>query len=446
MDLLIEKNDGSKAFISQFKVLVTEFEESAPVVKRNNTELDQRNGAIDFGGWHDSKEIKLTAIYKADGMDDEERLREKIYALLSDPDGYYITQFKTSPLEALQRPGETTGDYFEQLNDYPSHKRFNVYASEIENEFQGRIGDELLYKLAVTFKTLWLPYGETPARDVVLNENKVSAVGTNLYTNTKDVNNPNVWYAYGSWVKEADKYNGLTVIHNTGDWNGISQYIPVKKGETYTISMYAKYVSGTGDSYIFWALNNDSEGNYNTAVTTPADSLVGITDKWVRISATTTVTSDGYLRPRIERSTNNTNTLQIAGIKVEKGSVATDRCPNPADANYNSWLYDINSVAIKYIGTVPCNQLEQGFKIRFTAAQEADHLDLSMNGETITYSDTVYSGDVFEFAGFSYKLNKLSVTNKVTKSYYTLQPNGENILSCNITGKFEIIKFQNLYA
>lgn len=287
MDLLIEKNDGSKAFISQFKVLVTEFEESAPVVKRNNTELDQRNGAIDFGGWHDSKEIKLTAIYKADGMDEEERLREKIYALLSDPDGYYITQFKTSPLEALQRPGETTGDYFEQLTDYPSHKRFNVYASEIENEFQGRIGGELLYKLSVTFKTLWLPYGETPARDVVLNENKANAVGTNLL---------------------------------------------------------------------------------------------------------------------------------------------------------------INSVAIKYIGTVPCNQLEQGFRIRFTAIQEADHLDLSMNGETVTYSDTVHSGDVFEFAGSSYRLNELSVTNKVTKNYYTLKPNGENILSCNITGKFEILKFQNLYA
>lgn len=278
MDLLIEKHDGSKAFISQFKVLVTEFEESAPVVKRNSTGLNQRNGAIDFGGWHDSKEIKLTAIYKADGMDEEERLREKIYALLSDPDGYYITQFKTSPLDKLQRPGETIGDYFEQLTDYPSHKRFNVYASEIENEFQGRIGDELLYKLAVTFKTLWLPYGETPAQDVVLSKDEA------------------------------------------------------------------------------------------------------------------------------------------------------------------------NAAVIKYIGTVPCNQLEQGFRIRFTAKQESNHLDLSMNGETVTYSDTVHSGDVFEFAGFSYKLNGLSVANKVTKNYYTLQPNGENILRCNITGKFEIIKFQNLYA
>lgn len=278
MDLLIEKHDSSKTFISQFKVLVTEFEESAPVVKRNNTELDQRNGAIDFGGWHSVKEIKMTAIYKSDGMDEEERLREEIYALLSDPDGYYITQFKTSPLDKLQRPGETIGNYFEQLTDYPSHKRFNVYASEIENEFQGRIGDELLYKLAVTFKTLWLPYGETPSQDVVLNKNEAS-----------------------------------------------------------------------------------------TAV-------------------------------------------------------------------------------IKYIGTVPCNQLEQGFRIRFTAAQEANRLDLSMNGETVTYSDMVHSGDVFEFAGFSYKLNGLSIANKVTKNYYTLQPNGENILRCSITGKFEIIKFQNLYA
>lgn len=422
MDLLIEKNDGSKAFISQFKVLVTEFEESAPVVKRNNTVLDQRNGAIDFGGWHDSKEIKLTAIYKASGMDDEERLREKIYALLSDPDGYYITQFKTSPLEALQRPGETTGDYFEQLTDYPSHKRFNVYASEIENEFQGRIGDELLYKLAVTFKTLWLPYGETPARDIVLNENKVSAVGVNLLTGTS------------SNLIVDDSSN------TSQGWKFATVYDDLIAGSVYAFSSEVS-VLGTATSIDVKPYNPTTGNTINGSYT-----RFSIVDG--KISGLVKPT-DGYTELLIYAGNiGNThgNKVTFHHMKLEKGSVATDWCPNPADANYNSWLYDINSVAIKYIGTVPCNQLEQGFKIRFTAAQEADHLDLSMNGETVTYSDTVHSGDVFEFAGFSYKLNELSVTNKVTKNYYTLKPNGENILSCNITGKFEILKFQNLYA
>ena len=49
------------------------------------------------------------------------------------------------------------------------------------------------------------------------------------------------------------------------------------------------------------------------------------------MSGTVVATSDGYLRPRIERTPSNTNTLQIAGIKVEKGSVATDWCPNPSE-------------------------------------------------------------------------------------------------------------------
>lgn len=422
MDLLIEKNDGSKAFISQFKVLVTEFEESAPVVKRNNTELDQRNGAIDFGGWHDSKEIKLTAIYKADGMDDEERLREKIYALLSDPDGYYITQFKTSPLETLQRPGETTGDYFEQLTDYPSHKRFNVYASEIENEFQGRIGDELLYKLAVTFKTLWLPYGETPARDVALNENKANAAGVNLLTDT----------------------SSDLIVDDSSNTSGGFKYATV----------YSNLVAGTICTF------SSDVSVVGTAASIDVRVFNPTTGKTINDSYTTFSIVNGKISGLVKPIDGYTDLLVYAGnsgnthgnkvtfhhMKLEQGSVATDWCPNPADTNYNSWLYDINSVAIKYIGTVPCNQLEQGFKIRFTATQEADHLDLSMNGETVTYSDTVYSGDVFEFAGFSYKLNELSVTNKVTKNYYTLKPNGENILSCNITGKFEILKFQNLYA
>lgn len=429
MDLLIEKNDGSKAFISQFKVLVTEFEESAPVVKRNNTELDQRNGAIDFGGWHDSKEIKLTAIYKADGMDEEERLREKIYALLSDPDGYYITQFKTSPLKTLQRPGETTGDYFDQLTNYPSHKRFNVYASEIDNEFQGRIGNELLYKLAVTFKTLWLPYGETPARDVVLNENKVSSVGVNLLTGTS-----------------GELKSGTTPAgHEDGGQEATNGFqYAVNAGETYTYQVYvgkenmvdAHVLIGAYDENKNW-YDIIGQGNTVLANTGGVSEVTFTIPDAVRYINLTPL---GF-------SAQSTDILVYwKAEKLEKGSVATDWCPNPADANYNSWLYDINSVAIKYIGTVPCNQLEQGFRIRFTAIQEADHLDLSMNGETVTYSDTVHYGDVFEFAGFSYKLNELSVTNKVTKSYYTLKPNGENILSCNITGKFEILKFQNLYA
>lgn len=158
-----------------------------------------------------------------------------------------------------------------------------------------------------------------------------SAVGTNLYTDTKNFDNPTSWYAAGLWEKTTDTYKGLVVIQGTQDWNGLSQYIQAKKGDILTYSVYAKNISGTGTSSISWPLSGNTEGSYSTATTNKYGSSVTITDSWRRLSGTIVVTSDGYLRPRIERTTGNTNTLQIAGIKVEKGSVATDWCPNPSE-------------------------------------------------------------------------------------------------------------------
>ena len=166
MDLLIEKLDGSRYYLSQYKVLITEFEESAPSVTRNSKQLDQRNGNIDFGGWHTDKTINVTGYYRADDIDEEEALREKLYALLSDPGGYYITQLKATPNATMERPGETSGNYYDKLTDYPSHKRFLVYTEAPEMELVGNVGGTLLYKLTAEFKTLKLPYGETPPNDI----------------------------------------------------------------------------------------------------------------------------------------------------------------------------------------------------------------------------------------------------------------------------------------
>lgn len=131
--------------------------------------------------------------------------------------------------------------------------------------------------------------------------------------------------------KTTDTYNGLAVIQTTEDWYGLSQYIQVKKGDILTYSVYVKYISGTGTSNISYTLNSQTEGSYSKASTNPYWNSVTITDSWQRVSGTVVATSDGYLRPRIERTNLNTNTMQIAGIKVEKGNKATDWCPNPTD-------------------------------------------------------------------------------------------------------------------
>lgn len=155
--------------------------------------------------------------------------------------------------------------------------------------------------------------------------------GRNLYIDTKNFSNSSSWYSYSSWTKTTDTYKGLSVVQTTASWSGLSQYIQVKKGDILTYSVYAKNISGTGTSIIYWALNNDPEGSYRTAASQPANSSVTITDSWQRVSATTVVTGDGYLRPRLERTTVNTNTMQITGIKLEKGRVVTPWTPAPED-------------------------------------------------------------------------------------------------------------------
>lgn len=169
----------------------------------------------------------------------------------------------------------------------------------------------------------------TPVDKVFSNGRQV--YGRNLYTDTNNFNNQASWYSSSLWTKTTDNYKGLAVLQAKAFWNGLSQYIQVKKGDILTYSVYAKNISGTGKSMISWQLNGNPEGSYSAATSNPFGNDVTITDSWQRVSGTAVATSDGYLRPRLERTPNNTNTLQIAGIKVEKGSVATPWTPAPED-------------------------------------------------------------------------------------------------------------------
>lgn len=448
MDLLIEKGD-KRTYLSRYKVITTSFEESSPSVKRNNTQIQYRNGNVDFGGWHEAKKIDYVGYYRADDIDEEEVLREKIYALLSDQDGYYITQLKNDSDNSYERPGENTGDYFEKQVNRPSHKRFYVYASSLESELVGSYGGHVLYKISATFTTMKLPYGESVPRDLDVKPN-VPYIGDNLYTDTKNFDNLESWYTSNYWTKNTDTYKGLAVLQTTANWKGLSQYIQVKKGDILTYSVYAKNISGTGNSNIYWALSTSPEGSYSSATSSPTNSTVAITDSWQRVSGTTVATSDGYLRPRLERSDGNTNTLQVSGIKVEKGSVPTPYSPAPSDAEYNAWYtkfyYNTDNLVIPYAGTVPCNQLEQGFTIEFTAKEGGSGLKVNLNGTELTYSGQVYSGDVVKLSGYEYTKNDISIVELTNKAYFKLIPGITNEISSNLHGSIKILGFQDLYA
>jgi len=444
MDLLVEKLDGSRYYLSQYKVLITDFEESAPSVTRNSKQLDQRNGNIDFGGWHTDKTINITGYYRADDIDEEETLREKLYALLSDPDGYYITQLKTTPSVAMERPGETSGGYYDKINNYPSHKRFLVYTEAPELELVGNVNGTLLYKLTAEFKTMKLPYGESVQQDLDVKPN-VPYIGRNFYLNSKTIKNT---YRTNAGAKVTiEPFDSTTnmwhIVAAQGSGSNVGIYFwTYGNGKLPDSSdwSYGADVKGTGKIIQFGIQGGSKE---------PIIGAVG--SEWSRISQTGHFDSvDSRTITMYFDTTSSPLDVYIKLPKLEFGKMPTPWSLAPEDPDYNEWYFDTyyntNNLFIPYAGTVPCNQLEQGFAIEMTAKEAASSLSFKIDDTELTYSGAVASGDVFIFSGFSYTQNRLSIVSKTNKAYFSLQPDKPNRITCNVPGTVKIIGFQNLYA
>lgn len=419
MDLLIEK-DGKRTYLSRYKVITTSFEESSPSVKRNNTQIQYRNGNVDFGGWNEAKTIDYVGYYRADDLEDEEYLRERIYALLSDPDGYYITQLKNDSDNSYERPGENTGDYFEKQVNRPSHKRFYVYASSLESELVGSYGGHVLYKISATFTTMKLPYGESVPRDLDVKKNvpyysENLVIGTSnelrTYTGSGWGNSPS---SMASGTYGVGKYHASVYIENPSK-------IPVNF-----------YVSVNGHTGNFNGVRIEP-GN-NGKIEYDFDVLEGqsIKSAWVGFSVSTT----------------ETYTYKYKEMMITREP--SPWSPAPSDPGYNKWYldtyYNTKNIVIPYAGTVACNQLEQGFTIEFTAKEGGNNFNLNVNGTELAYNGQVYNGDVLKLSGYEYTKNDISIVKATNKAYFKLIPGIANTISSNLHGSIKISGFQDLYA
>nr|WP_247965333.1 carbohydrate binding domain-containing protein [Lactiplantibacillus plantarum] len=167
----------------------------------------------------------------------------------------------------------------------------------------------------------WIKDGK--AVDAVY-QSGIKVYGRNLYVDTENFDNSSVWNNWGIWSKTEEKLNDLTVMSTTGDWSGLGQTIQAKKGETYTFSIYARYQSGTGKSNMYFAPAGVTSTN-------PGTVQVSLNETWKLLIGTFTITNDGPIIARIERTNNNTNTLLIAGLKLERGTIATPHSIAPED-------------------------------------------------------------------------------------------------------------------
>lgn len=155
--------------------------------------------------------------------------------------------------------------------------------------------------------------------------------GNNLLKNTKDFSGE--WDYNGQRRKIAPwKYNGLSAIEVDYPWEGLTQLIQVRAGEVYTFSVYVASSLASDSAEIYIHLNN-----YRTEQMAVVDNYYrkfNMTAAFQRVSITFKVITDGYIAPRIERSDLN-GILYFAGMKLERGTIATDWSPSPEDAtNY----------------------------------------------------------------------------------------------------------------
>ncbi|HEL1628917.1 TPA: hypothetical protein TXL51_000363 [Streptococcus suis] len=148
--------------------------------------------------------------------------------------------------------------------------------------------------------------------------------GENLLTGTADFSGS--WLNSYSWTREAEKYRGLTVISRSGEWLGISQAYASEINETYTFSCYIKSSVETDTVICYFAHSITG----NPAAVSINSRSISVSNVWKRISVTFSVTRAGNIFPRIERSNRNAR-VYIAGLKLERGTVATDWSPSEED-------------------------------------------------------------------------------------------------------------------
>lgn len=166
-------------------------------------------------------------------------------------------------------------------------------------------------------------FGNVGNKNLVQNT-RFDTLGTNFFGNgsyTLSIDNTNQY----------ENYNSLKIVGTTvGDTVTNRFYFNInestqKVGDKYTISFYAKSLSGTNAIYV------RGGGSSTSNPVTTSNVYTG----WTKYICTITITSTPTGQSSIVMWATNADTFWISELKVEKGDIATDWSPAPEDGvNY----------------------------------------------------------------------------------------------------------------
>lgn len=217
---------------------------------------------------------------------------------------YSTTTQMNSAIE--QKANAITSTVNETLSDYSTTSEMNSAIEQKATEISSSVSATYATKTEVTSAVDGIQVG-----------------GTNLFTGTRDFSG-DAWINSDLWSVDAE-YKGFSVRVKDSAFGGLTQEITVTAGEKYVFSCYAKQYSG-GETRFYCVVPGA------TSITDKDRFVVtAVNWSWRRIEIAFTVTADGVIRPRLE-STVADKRLYVCGIKLEKGTKATDWSPAPEDA------------------------------------------------------------------------------------------------------------------
>ncbi|HEM5103861.1 TPA: phage tail protein [Streptococcus suis] len=241
--------------------------------------------------------------------------------------------------------------------------------------------------------------------------------GNNLLKNTKDFSGE--WDYNGQRRKIVPwKYNGLSAIEADYPWEGLTQLVQVMAGEVYTFSAYVASSLASDSAEIYIHLNN-----YRTEQMAVVDNYYrkfNMTATFQRVSITFKVITDGYIAPRIERSDLN-GILYFAGMKLERGTIATDWSTSHEDAtNYaDAKIAEYKHTVDGRFATIQASVDGKANQVDFQAVKETAQLYERIIGSTETgikdkvarmvMADSLFSTEVKDkISGTATQVNQLS--------------------------------------
>lgn len=161
-------------------------------------------------------------------------------------------------------------------------------------------------------------------------------------------------------------FNGirLTITNATAQVGVVQDNVPLDKNAHYTLSFWARCVSGDSCTIV--------ARNYNKSGDSDSTTLYTVASEWtrvVKVATNVTLSNGTFTAPVIAlRPADVGTSVEICGIKLEKGTIATEWTPAPEDTTNQvldnsiaNWCYNNNKTYIDgakiYTGTITADAI-----------------------------------------------------------------------------------------